>query len=101
MPFRDGSLGTNQVLRPVDTALASFTHVVVYTVSSCEAVQMGSPQTPGVRDWTVGDVHTTIVTERDKFCVWEKRVSNFVTYCSILQTRKHGDFMVADFMKSL
>ena len=30
---RDDSMGTNQVLMPLDTALASSTHLVAYTVS--------------------------------------------------------------------
>ena len=34
LPGLDVSMGTNQVLMPFDTALASFTHLVAYTVSS-------------------------------------------------------------------
>ena len=34
LPFLDVPLGTDQVLKPLDTALASFTHLVAYTVST-------------------------------------------------------------------
>ena len=48
LPLLDVSLGTDQVLKPFETALASFTHLVAYTVASL--VKQAAPVVLAISD---------------------------------------------------